>query len=480
LNQGRLKSEVTARKETSSILVTENLVKTSNSLEIIMSAVPPFNGHEVVHIGEQTLSNLQVLAEHLAALIPRSNETALQVNALAVQNSSNGDAIAVLRDRTDMLNTAVQSLDNRTGAIADNVGHLANITTSSRDQIQDVAQSIGYLRADTAASIETLVQRIRAEIIPALTPAPIMTSNDGNTPSSSTGNPVPNGEATVPPSHASEAEYAFRLRVQVGDLRKYNGDRPNDAALFWTKEAALWLRRYKELTRANISETQGIHLLADGLEGKAKNWWLQRQAAADEGFEILPISVEGFLADVRQEYQELQAEESRRDRYEKLTQTGTVQAFVSKIRDVVIHLNPRPSEYEMLRHFRKGLREDILFEMETHYSHITEYNAYIRQANSIDLAFQRIKDIKRKSDRNKTGSQQSNSRSTAGRSDAPDKPARVYTIGSPIPSKKRDPEGFKTWCRSNNACFECGGKDHKATNCDKKNGTSNGASESEN
>jgi hypothetical protein len=84
LNQGRLKSEVTARKETSSILVTENLVKTSNSLEIIMSAVPPFNGHEVVHIGEQTLSNLQVLAEHLAALIPRSNETALQVNVLAV------------------------------------------------------------------------------------------------------------------------------------------------------------------------------------------------------------------------------------------------------------------------------------------------------------------------------------------------------------------------------------------------------------
>jgi len=219
-----------------------------------------------------------------------------------------------------------------------------------------------------------------------------------------------------------------------------------------------------------------VALLSDALEDKASKWWIQLQKTAlmINGQKV-PGKVNEFFEAVRTEFQELNAEDKRRQRYEKVHQTGAVQGYISAFKDRLIYLNPRPSEYEILRQFKKGLDENIKFEMATRHANVTDLEEYWTLADSIDRAFKEAGvNLSSNSSRSKSG--------TFGKpaKDTEESPGRIHYVSSLMPSKKRDPKGFKNWCRQNRACFECGSSTHLSAQHPQKKEASNGSSKSGN
>jgi len=432
-----------------------------------------------------TMQLLQRLARDLQEYLPRTDEMGQQVSSLfAHQGTVDGD-LSALRERTTGLVGAVNVLDNRTVHIATSLGDLSAATANSQEHIRELARVLTETQGGTNVAINNLIAQVRAELTPLIqamdahpqastVPATLKpeapptlksedttTSQEVLTPSSSRPSDYP--KAPVEPGKAT-AEYAFHLRTRIGDCPKYNGDRTNDAAFFWTTEAYLWLEKYKTLTRAAISEEQVLALLSDALEEKASKWWMQKKKSAILLGDSAPTTMESFFVAVRTEFQELNAEDKRRQRYEKVQQTGSVQGYITAFKDRLMYLDPRPSDYEILRQFKKGLNDKIKFEMSTRHPSVTSLVEYWTLADSIDRAFK------------EAGVESSSSRTrfrstpylepSFSRSKLEDvKDIKQLNFVSSLPNKKKDPKLFKTWCLANRACFTCGSKEHRSSSC---------------
>ena len=431
----------------------------------------------------ETMQLLQHLAGYLREHLPRTEETAAQVTTLATRQTAVDSSLSELQNRTDTLQGAVNTLDTRTVQISGAIDNLAAATSLSHDQIRDLARTLNQVQINTSTSLGTLVTQLRTELNPvldALRVPPAVTNESGSvdTPSTSTATPTAPPALASPqtvPEGRSSAEHAFHLRTRIGDCPRYNGDRTNDAAVFWTAEAWLWLQKYETLTRTVIPQDQAIALLSDSLEEKASRWWIQleKEALLLKNPALLPKTVDGFFNALRTEFQELNAEDKRRQRYEKVTQTGSVQGYITAFKDRLMYLHPRPTNYEALRQFKKGLDENIKFEMATRHSAVDNLEEYWTHADAIDRAF-------KEAGVNLTSSRSKPKPPTTPSPGSSPSPGRVHYVSSLMPSKKRDPKLFKNWCRENKACYECGSSSHKSSECPKKKSTSNGSSKSEN
>jgi Retrotransposon gag protein len=216
--------------------------------------------------------------------------------------------------------------------------------------------------------------------------------------------------------------------------------------------------RYESVTKSKLSDEQAVDLVADSLTDKARAWWNNivdsNELQADDfpGYAVQkkPADLNEMLNAVLKEFSELNSNENRRDRYEALVQgSGSIQDYQAAVRDALMFLFPKPSEYEILRKFKAGLNIDVLCEMDKHYSNITSFLDYVKKADDIDRGLQLEKETRRRRNqtvnpsppnpsrfirRNRTNQDSSSS------SNSTTKPARVYTIDTLKPSKKRDPE----------------------------------------
>jgi hypothetical protein len=200
-----------------------------------------------------------------------------------------------LQDQTSTLHRAVNVLDNRTIHISQSIDNLATATALSQNQIRDLARTEGTLnqvQLDTNSALGSLVSQLRKELNPlfrAIGTSQPATNRPVAMPSASS--EASNGITEVmPPQHTPEeipanpgqslAKHSFHLRTRIGDCPRYNGDRANNAAHFWTAKAYLWLKKYQTLTRTKISEDQAIALLTDSLEERVSKWWIQLERTA--------------------------------------------------------------------------------------------------------------------------------------------------------------------------------------------------------
>jgi len=215
------------------------------------------------------------------------------------------------------------------------------------------------------------------------------------------------------------------------------------------------MRRFETLTNKTLSNEQAVEYISQYFADAALTWWTTLLFNARQGIQGLnvqkPANENELYTQLRENFGDIHSIERRREKYENLRQTGSVQDFANKLKHTVLFLDPIPPAYEILRRFQNGLRSDIRAKMDEFHSDIKSLDEYIHKADDIDRTQHRIKQSERKKD---TGQSPEHGRS--------------YAIGSAVPSLKTDPEGYKTWCKNNRACFTCGSKKHRAKDCPKK------------
>ena len=189
-------------------------------------------------------------------------------------------------------------------------------------------------------------------------------------------------------------------------------------------------------------------------------WWTTLLFNAQQGIQGLnahkPATENELYTKLQQNFGDIHSVERRREKYESLKQMGSVQDFAKKLKHSVLFLDPIPPAYEILRRFQNGLRSDIRAKMDEFYGDIKSLDEYIRKADDIDRTLYKIKQSERKKESNEKSS-----------GNSPEQ-GRSYAMNSAVPSPKRDPDGHKTWCKDNKACFTCGSKKHYAKECPKK------------
>lgn len=284
--------------------------------------------------------------------------------------------------------------------------------------------------------------------------APLDTNTDLHTPSHSTGT---GGEAPVPPEAPVSTFDNSIVKTQLPLIppRVYKGERKDNACEQWCMDMHSFMRRYETLTGKSLSDEQAVEYIAQYFSDAALNWWTTLVFNAQQNIPGLnmqkPTSESELYSKLRSNFGDIHSVERRREKYESLKQTGSVQDFANKLKHTVLFLDPIPPAYEILRRFQNGLRPDIRAKMDEFHGDVKTLDEYIHKADDIDRTQHRIKQTERRKEADQAPEQ-----------------GRSYAIGSQIPSQKTDSVGYKTWCKNNRACFLCASKKHQAKKCPKK------------
>jgi hypothetical protein len=180
------------------------------------------------------------------------DETAQQVSSLVTHQTTVDRDLAALRDRTTGLLSTVNILNDRTVHISTSLGNLSQATASSQEYIRELTRVLNKIQGGANIAINNLITQVRAELTPLIqaidthpqtltVPAISRSDNTATTqevPTPSTSSPSDPLKASGESGKAT-AEYTFHLRTRIGDCPKYNRDRMNNTAYFWTTKAYL-------------------------------------------------------------------------------------------------------------------------------------------------------------------------------------------------------------------------------------------------
>ena len=242
--------------------------------------------------------------------------------------------------------------------------------------------------------------------------------------------------------------------------RPYKGERKDNACEQWCMDMYSFMRRFETLTGKYLTGVQAVEYISQYFQETALTWWTNLLFNIKQGVVVgpdvkKPTTEDELYGQLQKAFGDIHSVERRREKYESLKQTSSVQEFANKLKHHVLFLDPVPPAYEILRRFQSGLKPEIRAKMDEFHSDIKTLDAYINKADDIDRTQLRLKQAERK-DKDKDKDKESRTK------------GRNYAIGSPIPSSKNDPDGYKQWCHNNKACFTCASKKHRAKDCPKK------------
>jgi len=389
-------------------------------------------------------------------LVQFNQQQALITNRLDAVGTSTNQLQAQLNDSTRDIHRLMNQLDERQEAQSE-----ANRAFENRfKQFEQVLenQQNGFLQqlSQQSAALQLLMNRTEPAVRPEAT--------DVATPSSSNEtNPKPPASPEVPIPPVDPA--VIKTQLPLISPRVYKGERKDNACEQWCMDMHSFMRRYETLTGRTLSNEQAVEYISQYFSDAALTWWTTLLFNVQQGIQGLdiqkPATENELYLKLQENFGDIHSVERRREKYENLKQTGSVQDFANKLKHCVLFLDPIPPAYEILRRFQNGLRSDIRAKMDEFHSDIKSLDEYIHKADDIDRTQYRLKQSERKKDANQNPEH-----------------GRSYAIGSQVPSPKTDPEGYKSWCRNNQACFTCRSKKHRAKDCPKKdsNGKSQGSS----
>jgi hypothetical protein len=251
----------------------------------------------------------------------------------------------------------------------------------------------------------------------------------------------------------------FKVPTKGLELGKYKGERKNGACEEWCMEAELHVQNMVDLAgKTPPAPGQVVAYLAMHLSGPAAKWWsnVSRAEPSGLGTRPRPRTMLEFFAALQHDFLDLNADERRRDRWERIRQTTSVQNFYQELMHEYLSLVPRPSEYELLRRMKDGLKKEIWSKMRQDHNDIKDPHLYIHKADDIDQALFDIRRGERSTHHKSLNQSSRNGKKETG---------RMYALDSSTPSKAENPQLYKQWCVDNKRCFHCGSSEHFASKC---------------
>ncbi|KIX10700.1 uncharacterized protein Z518_01784 [Rhinocladiella mackenziei CBS 650.93] len=270
---------------------------------------------------------------------------------------------------------------------------------------------------------------------------------------------------------------------------KYGGQRENDAARVWLIGMERWLWAKEILLRRNLTGPERIALTTSYLEKAAAAWWnlTYIHNVDHQGHQLRIQSWAEWKNTFLSQFGDVRTQDQRRDEFDSLRQTGTVQAFRQAIESRRLYLEPRPSDADCLLVFKRGLKTSIRNRIEILPDSIVPgtYTKYVEFADKSEREMlatsNRVPFFKPRYGKPATST--TNSPSHARNSAAPrrdhDGDVEMTLNGMRTrPKSNNAASGQKTpgktppsrqKCREENLCFDCGEPGHQRKDCPKAN-----------
>jgi hypothetical protein len=286
----------------------------------------------------------------------------------------------------------------------------------------------------------------------------------------------PSGPSSIPVLGRQPYETALQPGALVGlhdrqidKPSKYDGRRENDACENWLQRVRFWFNCQETISKIALQQDQRVAMAGSLLTGNALNWFLivLGQNKPDED-QPLWTNFEEWASLLEAQFGDIRTQETRRDYFDSLQQRKTVVEFYNLIQAKEIYLDPRPSAYECLRLFKRGLKPDLRASIELLPDSVVpqDFDGYAKYA------------MKREHELYKNKHRLIAPRPTHNRTQGQASPLRRDIDGDTImtldalnlkrPGKvasKADHDKFIAECREKNLCFGCGSEDHRRTAC---------------
>lgn len=296
---------------------------------------------------------------------------------------------------------------------------------------------------------------------------------------------LPQGTYATPPTSGSSSSgppadwaniVALLARNDVQTLEKppkYAGHREKDACRIWLSRMNLYLQSKEAMTGNVFTELQTILQAATFLEKEALDWFMLRWDARETLSNPFWATFKDFSDELRTHFGDIRNLQLRRDEWDNLTQTKSVNAFLQKIQADALYLDPKPTEYDQMRLFKKGLKAEVRRRVESVPDRYIP-DSFLEFAEYADKC-ERELILDRGSNYSKQGSISSRSFKHRNHGKSERNPqASSSTI-------RRDADGDiemtlnaaqarkeTSWisdCRARKACFGCGSQDHRRADC---------------
>jgi hypothetical protein len=189
----------------------------------------------------------------------------------------------------------------------------------------------------------------------------------------STGGPTPPSDPLPPPP-----TLAHQLNLNLGPQRgisfdarlekppKYGGKRDRDACKVWLNRMRMHLLSEQVLGGVTYSEGQKVMLASSFLEKEALHWHVLYFIQAVHPDQTRHVSTfDDWAALLQCRFQDVRTQETRRDEWDSLRQTGTAANFAQRIESDALHLVPTPTSSDMLLLFKRGLKLSIRARIES-------------------------------------------------------------------------------------------------------------------
>ena len=161
------------------------------------------------------------------------------------------------------------------------------------------------------------------------------------------------------------ASQVAQAKIQSAPIRippppRFKGIREGPKVLEWVHAATTYLRA------AGLEHDEaGVWHISNFLEGDAGVWWRLYCSKIDRGLVPKPDKWQELKALLVAQFQIFNHITDIRDNYTALKQTGTVSAYITRFRALVVEL-PDESEEHQVYQFLKGLKPEIQARTRTH------------------------------------------------------------------------------------------------------------------
>jgi hypothetical protein len=319
---------------------------------------------------------------------------------------------------------------------------------------------------------------------------------EGVTPAtSSQQSPAPlEGPVTQPeapgPDPNSGPQRSVTLGVRLEKPPKYGGKRDRDACKLWLSRMRMHLWNEQTFGGTEYNDGQKIAIASSFLEKEALHWHMMKfLPGVPTGLPQSVNSFEEWATVLQNRFQDVRAQQTRRDEWDSLIQVGTAANFAQKIESDASHLTPTPTADDMLLLFKRGLKPEIRARIEALPDDFLpkSFHSYVEFADKQERELQANKrSISFRRDSKRTGSKSSQGQGQGNRQNPPNAETTEMETDGDTPMTGLDSiraehsqEEKDEWtrdCRDRNACFKCGKEGHKAYACKSKKKSGKGRS----